>query len=144
MLEAGVKLGLGTDGAASNNTLDLLRDMQLTALLHKGVTGDPTALPARTMVEMATIGGARTLGLDAQIGTLAEGKSADVVCMAVEGPHATPVFDPYSHLVFAARASDVRHVLVAGKLLVGNRNLNTMDQERIESEAEAFARQLRK
>jgi len=142
MVEAGVKLGLGTDGAASNNTLDLLRDMQLTALLHKGVTGDPTVLPARTMVEMATIGGARTLGLDAQIGTLAEGKSADVVCMAMEGPHATPAFDPYSHLVFAARASDVRHVLVAGKLLVGNRNLNTLDQERIESQAEAFARQL--
>jgi 5-methylthioadenosine/S-adenosylhomocysteine deaminase len=143
MLERGVKLGLGTDGAASNNTLDLLRDMQLAALLHKGVSGDPTVLPARAMVEMATIGGARVLGLDAKIGTLSEGKAADIVCLAVEGPHATPVFDPFSHLVFAARASDVRHVLVAGRLVVGNRTLNTLDQERIESEASRFAQQLR-
>ena len=144
MVEAGVKLGIGTDGAASNNTLDLLRDMQLAALLHKGVTGDPTVLPARSMIEMATIGGARVLGLDAEIGTLAEGKQADIVCIAVDGPHATPVFDPWSHLVFAARASDVRHVLVRGKLVVGNRTLNTLDQERIEAQAMEFAQQLKK
>ncbi|MCU0305657.1 MAG: amidohydrolase family protein [Thermoanaerobaculales bacterium] len=142
MLERGVKLGLGTDGAASNNTLDLLRDMQLAALLHKGVSGDPTVLPARTMVEMATIGGARVLGLDGMIGTLSEGKAADVVCLAVEGPHATPVFDPFSHLVYAARSSDVRHVLVGGRLVVGNRTLNTLDQERIESEASRFAQKV--
>jgi 5-methylthioadenosine/S-adenosylhomocysteine deaminase len=142
MIDAGIKLGIGTDGAASNNTLDVLRDMQLAALLHKGVTGDPTVLPARTMVEMATIRGARVLGLDSQIGTLSEGKLADVVCMSVEGPHATPIFDPYSHLVFAARASDVRHVLIGGKLVVGNRSLNTLDQERIEAQAKEFAEQL--
>jgi 5-methylthioadenosine/S-adenosylhomocysteine deaminase len=142
MAEAGLKLGLGTDGAASNNTLDLLRDMQLTALLHKGVTGDPTVLPARAMVEMATIGGARVLGLDHEIGTLSEGKQADVVCLAIEGPHATPIFDPYSHVVFAARASDVRHVLVGGRLVVGNRTLNTMDQERIQAQVVEFAKQL--
>ncbi len=144
MDEAGVKLGIGTDGAASNNTLDLLRDMQLAALLHKGVTGDPTVLPARSMVEMATIGGARVLGLDAEIGTLAEGKQADLVCLAVDSPHAVPVFDPWSHLVFAARASDVRHVLVGGQLVVGNRTLNTLDQERIETQAWDFAQQLKK
>jgi 5-methylthioadenosine/S-adenosylhomocysteine deaminase len=144
MVEAGVKLGLGTDGAASNNTLDLLRDMQLTSLLHKGVLGDPTVLPARTMIEMATIGGARVLGLDAEIGTLTEGKQADMVCLSVDGPHATPVFDPWSHLVYAARSSDVRHVLVRGKLVVGNRTLNTLDQERIESQAWDFARRLKR
>ena len=144
MVEAGVKLGIGTDGAASNNTLDLLRDMQLASLLHKGVFGDPTVLPARSMIEMATIGGARVLGLDAEIGTLTEGKQADMVCFSVDGPHATPVFDPWSHLVYAARSSDVRHVLVHGKLVVGNRNLNTMDQERIESQAWDFAQQLKK
>ena len=144
MVESGVKLGLGTDGAASNNTLDLLRDLQLASLLHKGVFGDPTALPARSMIEMATIGGARVLGLDAEIGTLTEGKQADMVCFSVDGPHATPVFDPWSHLVYAARSSDVRHVLVRGKLVVGNRHLNTMDQERIESQAWDFAQQLKK
>lgn len=143
MVEAGVKLGIGTDGAASNNTLDLLRDMQLAALLHKGVTGDPTVLPARSMVEMATIGGARVLGLDAEIGTLAEGKQADVVCLALDSPHAVPAFDPWSHLVFAARASDVRHVLVRGQLVVGNRTLNTLDQERIEAQSWDFAQRLR-
>jgi 5-methylthioadenosine/S-adenosylhomocysteine deaminase len=143
MVEAGVKLGLGTDGAASNNTLDLLRDMQLASLLHKGVFGDPTVLPARSMIEMATIGGAGVLGLETEIGTLTEGKVADLVCFSVDGPHATPVFDPWSHLVYAARSSDVRHVLVHGKLVVGNRHLNTMDQERIESEARDFAQQLK-
>jgi len=144
MVDAGVKLGLGTDGAASNNTLDLLRDMQLAALLHKGVTGDPTVLPARTMVELATIGGARVLGLESEIGTIAEGKQADVICLAMDGPHANPVFDPYSHLVFAARASDLRHALISGRLVVGNRSLNTLDQERIEAQANEFAQQLRK
>jgi len=141
MAAAGVKLGMGTDGAASNNTLDVLRDTQLAALLHKGVTGDPTALPARNMVEMATIGGARVLGLDAEIGTLAEGKAADVVCMALDGPHNTPVFDPYSHLVFAARSADVRHVLINGRLVVGNGKLNTVDWERIEAQATEVTRE---
>jgi len=143
MVGAGVKIGLGTDGAASNNTLDLLRETQLASLLHKGVFGDPTVLPARSMIEMATIGGARVLGLDTEIGTLTEGKQADLVCFSVDGPHATPVFDPWSHLVYAARSSDVRHVLVQGKLVVGNRHLNTIDQERIESQAWDFAQQLK-
>ncbi len=143
MVAAGLKVGIGTDGTASNNTLDLLRDTQLTALLHKGATGDPTVLPARRMIEMATVGGARVLGLDARIGTLVEGKQADVVCIAVDGPHAVPVYDPFSHLVFAARATDIRHVLVAGRLLVGNRELATMDQERIEADAKAFAERVK-
>ena len=139
-----MKLGIGTDGAASNNTLDLLRDTQLTALLHKGVSGDPTVLPARFMIEMATVGGARVLGLEEKIGTLTEGKEADLICVASDGPHATPSFDPFSHLVFAARPSDVRHVMVRGQLVVGNRTLNTLDGERIESQVREFAAQLKK
>jgi 5-methylthioadenosine/S-adenosylhomocysteine deaminase len=116
MVSRGVKLGLGTDGAASNNTLDLMRDMQLTALLHKGTSGDPTALPARKMVEMATIDGARVLGLDDRIGTLIEGREADLICVDTDRAHATPLYDPYSHLVFAARAADIRHVVVRGRV----------------------------
>jgi 5-methylthioadenosine/S-adenosylhomocysteine deaminase len=143
MVGAGLKLGVGTDGTASNNTLDVLRDVQLTALLHKGVTGDPTVLPARRMVEMATVDGARVLGLDGEIGTLSEGKQADVVCIAVDGPHSVPLYDPFSHLVFAARSSDVRHVLVGGQLVVGNRELTTMDMERIGSDAKQFANEVR-
>jgi len=134
MVAAGVKVGLGTDGAASNNTLDLLRDMQLAALLHKGIVGDPTVLPARTMLEMVTINGARVLGLE-NIGTLTEGREADLICVAVDGPHTAPMYDPFSHLVFAARSSDVRHVMIRGQVVVRNHELQTMDHERIEAQA---------
>jgi 5-methylthioadenosine/S-adenosylhomocysteine deaminase len=143
MLTRGVKVGLGTDGAASNNTLDMLRDLQLAALLHKGVSSDPTVLPARAALEMATIGGARVLGLDDRIGTLSEGKEADLICISVDRAHASPLYDPFSHLVYAARASDVRHVLVRGKLVVGDGKLRTIDLERIRAEAAEFAVRLR-
>ena len=143
MLTRGVKVGLGTDGAASNNTLDMLRDLQLAALLHKGVSSDPTVLPARAALEMATIGGARVLGLDDRIGTLSEGKEADLICISVDRAHASPLYDPFSHLVYAARASDVRHVLVRGKLVVGDGKLRTIDLERIRAEAAEFALRLR-
>jgi 5-methylthioadenosine/S-adenosylhomocysteine deaminase len=142
MVAAGVKVGLGTDGAASNNTLDLLRDMQLAALLHKGITGDPTVLPARTMLELVTINGARVLGLE-NIGTLAEGREADLICVAVDGPHTAPMYDPFSHLVFAARSSDVRHVVIRGQVVVRNHELKTMDRERIEAQAREFSENVR-
>lgn len=139
MVEAGVKVGLGTDGAASNNTLDLLRDMQIAALLHKGVTGDPTVLPARSMIEMATSGGARVLGLSDRIGTLTEGREADLICVKVDGPHTAPMYDPYSHLVFAARAGDVRHVVIRGRVIARNRTLKTLDLDRIEAQSRDFS-----
>jgi 5-methylthioadenosine/S-adenosylhomocysteine deaminase len=142
MVAAGVKVGLGTDGAASNNTLDLLRDMQLAALLHKGITGDPTVLPARTMLELLTINGARVLGLE-NIGTLVEGREADLICVAVDGPHTAPMYDPFSHLVFAARSSDVRHVMIHGQVVVRNHELQTMDRERIEAQAREFSENVR-
>ena len=142
MVAQGVKVGLGTDGAASNNTLDLLRDMQLAALLHKGITGDPTVLPARTMLEMVTINGARVLGLE-NIGTLAEGCEADLICVAVDGPHTAPMYDPFSHLVFAARSSDVRHVMIHGQVVVRNHELQTVDRERIEAQAREFSENVR-
>ena len=142
MVAAGVKVGLGTDGAASNNTLDLLRDMQLAALLHKGITGDPTVLPARTMLELLTINGARVLGLE-NIGTLVEGREADLICVAVDGPHTAPMYDPFSHLVFAARSSDVRHVMIHGQVVVRNHELQTMDRERIEAHAREFSENVR-
>jgi len=142
MVAQGVKVSLGTDGAASNNTLDLLRDMQLAALLHKGITGDPTVLPARTMLEMVTINGARVLGLE-NIGTLAEGREADLICVAVDGPHTAPMYDPFSHLVFAARSSDVRHVMIRGQVVVRNHELQTMDRERIEAQVREFSENVR-
>ncbi|HNX50034.1 MAG TPA: amidohydrolase [Thermoanaerobaculaceae bacterium] len=128
MLAAGIKVGFGTDGAASNNTLDLLRDAQIVALLYKGVTGDPTCMPARQVVELLTIGGARVLGLDDRIGTLEPGKDADIICLGVDGPHATPLHDPYSHVAYAARAADVTHVLVRGRVVMQGRQLVTLDE----------------
>jgi 5-methylthioadenosine/S-adenosylhomocysteine deaminase len=138
MIERGVTVGLGTDGAASNNTLDLLRDVQLTALLHKMAGGDPTVLPARLALEMVTARGADVLGLDT-IGTLREGLEADLICVAVDGPHTAPMYDPISHLVFAARSSDVRHVMVRGQILVRDRVLQTLDAERIQAQAREFS-----
>ena len=139
LIEGGVKLGLGTDGTASNNTLDLMRDMQLAALLHKGISGDPTVLPAREMLEMVTVRGAEVLGLADRIGTLTEGREADIVCVSIDGPHTTPIYDPFSYMVFAARAADVRHVMVRGNVVVRNRELMTLDQERIEAQAREFS-----
>ncbi len=139
MVGQGVKIGLGTDGAASNNTLDLLRDAQIAALIHKGISGDPTALPARKIVEMITVDGARVLGLGSRIGTLSEGREADITCIDVGRAHTTPMFDPFSHLVFAARAADVRHVLVRGKTLVRDRKLTTIDIERVLAKANEAA-----
>jgi 5-methylthioadenosine/S-adenosylhomocysteine deaminase len=143
MVDRGVKLGLGTDGAASNNTLDLLRDMQLTALLQKGITGNPTTLPARTMLDLVTTAGARVLGLDDRIGTLSEGYEADLICISIDGPHTAPLYDPFSHLVFAARSADVRHVMVRGKILVRDRELLTLDRERVEAQAREFSERIR-
>jgi len=142
IMAGGVTVALGTDGAASNNTLDLLRDMQLAALLHKGISGDPTILPARAMIEMATVNGARVLGLD-NVGTLAEGRQADLICVAVDGPHTAPMYDPYSHLVFAARSHDVRHVVIRGRIVVRNHELQTMDHERVETQARELSEMIR-
>jgi len=143
MVARGVKLGLGTDGAASNNTLDLLRDAQIASLLHKGVAGDPTVLPARTIVELATVGGARVLGLHDRIGTLREGMEADLVCLETARPHATPIYDPFSYLVFSARAADVRNVLVRGRVLVRDWQALTVDEERVRAQTTEFAARIR-
>lgn len=131
MLEAGLKVAFGTDGTASNNTLDLLRDAQFASLLFKGITGNPTVLPARQLVELLTLGGARVLGLADKIGTIAAGMCADVVCIGVDGPHATPLADPFAHLAYAARSSDVRHVVVQGRTLLQDGRLTTIDLDEL-------------
>jgi 5-methylthioadenosine/S-adenosylhomocysteine deaminase len=138
MLARGIKVGFGTDGAASNNTLDLLRDVQLATLLYKGVTGDPTCMPARVMAELLTIGGARVLGLESRIGSLEPGKRADVVCLGVDEPHAVPVFDPYAHIAYAARASDVTHVVVDGRVVVRGGRVTSVDERAVIAEARSI------
>lgn len=118
MLAAGVDVGLGTDGAASNNRLDMFAEMRQAALLGKAVAGDATALPAERVLRMATLDGARALGLDQRIGSLVPGKAADVVAVNFSGPELAPCYDPVSHLVYAAGREHVSHVWVTGELLV--------------------------
>ena len=133
MLAAGVPVGLGTDGPMSGNTLDVIGQLGYVAKLHKLTAGDRTAMPARLVVEMATIGGARALGLDDRIGSLEPGKRADVVLIDATGAHMTPLYDPYAALVYAATPADVRTVLVDGCIIVENRRLLTADAEAIKS-----------
>jgi len=114
LLAAGATVGLGTDGAASSNDLDLFTAMRLAALVHKGVSGDATVLPAAQVLRAATMAGATALGLDDALGSLEPGKQADLVAVDLDTPHAQPVYDPVSALVYAAGRGDVRHVWVDG------------------------------
>ena len=127
LLAAGVNVGLGTDGAASNNRLDILNEMRLAALLAKGAAHDPTALPAHTALEMATVRAARALGLEDRIGTLAPGKCADMTAIDLGALELQPCYDPLSHLVYAAGREHVTHVWVNGEPLVENRVLTRFD-----------------
>jgi 5-methylthioadenosine/S-adenosylhomocysteine deaminase len=144
MLDLGIKVGFGTDGAASNNSLDLLRDAQLACLLYKGISGDPTAMGARTIIEMLTVGGARVLGLADRIGTLEVGKRADVICFALDRPRTVPVYDPYSHLAYAARSCDVCHVVIEGRVVVQDRALAGTDVATLLDDVREAAAQARK
>jgi len=126
-LEAGITVGLGTDGCASNNNLDLFQEMDTTAKLHKVVSHDPTVMDAKSVIIMATIAGAKAIGLGNEIGSIEVGKQADLIIIDTDKPHLTPLYNPVSHIVYAAQGSDVRDVLVAGKILVRNRKLLTLD-----------------
>ena len=139
MLAAGVTVGLGTDGAASNNDLDMFEAMRFAALLHKVKTGDPQAVPATTALELATIQGARALGLEKQIGSLETGKRADLVIVSTAGARMTPMYDPVSHLVYAARGDDVRTVMVNGRVLMRDRKMLTLNEAAVLAEARKFA-----
>ncbi|MDD3582342.1 MAG: amidohydrolase [Desulfobacca sp.] len=127
LLKRGVCVGLGTDGAASNNNLDMFGEMALTAKLHKVMRSDPTCLAAAEVVALATREGARVLGLEDCCGTLTPGKAADLIIVDLNQPHLTPLFDPYSHLVYTARAADVSDVMVAGRWLLRNRQFLTLE-----------------
>jgi 5-methylthioadenosine/S-adenosylhomocysteine deaminase len=142
LLGRGITVGLGTDGAASNNNLDLFGEMSLTARLHKVWQGDPTMLPAPEVLALATREGARVLGLGDRVGTLSPGKQADLIVVDLNQAHLTPLYDPYSHLVYAARSADVRHVMVAGRWLLKDRCFLTLDWGDIAIRARDYARDL--
>ncbi len=131
MLERGVKVGLAPDGAASNNDLDMVDEMRSAALVHKVHRLNPTVMNARQVVRMATIGGARVLGIDNMVGSIEAGKKADLITISISGFHMMPIYDPYSHLVYAAKGSDVQTVIVDGKILMEKRELKTLDPQEI-------------
>lgn len=136
LLEAGVKVCLGADGAPCNNNLDMFMEMRLAALLHKPRVG-PRGMPPERVLEMATLGGARALGLEAELGSLEEGKRADVTVVDLSGLHSTPADprDVLSPLVYAARSTDVVHVLIDGRLVLKDRALLTFDEAAVASSA---------
>ncbi len=142
-LAAGITVGLGTDGAASNNDLDMFEAMRFAALLHKVKTGNPQAVPASVALEMATINGARALGLEKQIGSLEVGKRADLVIVSASSARLTPMYDPVSHLVYAVHGDDVRTVMVNGRLLMRDRKMLTLDEPSVLAEARKLAASVR-
>ncbi|HTM25989.1 MAG TPA: amidohydrolase [Vicinamibacterales bacterium] len=143
MRKAGVTVGLGTDGAASNNDLDMFEAMRQAAFLHKLVAGDPRAIPAPVAVEMATIDGARALGLEKEIGSLERGKRADLIVVSMSSARQTPMYDPVSHLVYVTRGDDVTTTIVNGKILMRNRQVLTVDRRQVLADARAFADKVR-
>lgn len=141
-LARGMRVGLGTDGSSSNNRLSMFREMDLTAKLHKVKSKDPTAVPARTALSLATDGAAAAIGLGNGPGVLEPGRPADIVVMHGDRPHLTPVYDPSSALVYAASDTDVRHVFIDGRPVVKDRELLTLDLADILARARAMGKKL--
>jgi 5-methylthioadenosine/S-adenosylhomocysteine deaminase len=131
LLAKGVTVGLGTDGCASNNNLDLFQEMDSAAKLHKVHRLDPTVMPSDVVLHMATLGGAKVLGLDKEIGSLEVGKKADIIILDLNRPHLQPIYNITSHLVYSATGADVRDVIIDGQLIMQDRKLLTLDEENI-------------
>ena len=144
MLAAGMRVGIGTDGhAGSNNDLDLMEEMDLAAKLKKVIRRDPQALPATQAVEMATIGGARSLHMEKEIGSLEAGKKADLILIRTDAPHAVPMYNLYSHLVFALKASDVETVVIGGHIVMRNSRLLTLNEAEVLAKAREYAEKVK-
>jgi 5-methylthioadenosine/S-adenosylhomocysteine deaminase len=143
LLDAGIKVGLGTDGAASNNDLSILGEMQTTALLHKVTHYDPAAIKAATVVRMGTLGGAEALGIDHLVGSLEPGKRADLILLDLDQLHLVPLYNPYSHLAYAALGSDVETVVIDGRVVMRDRELLTIDQTEVVARVREIASVIR-
>ena len=141
MVREGMMVALGTDGAASNNNLNMMEEMHLCALLHKGTHRDPTLLPLNSVLQMATLNGAKLQGRT-DTGILAVGKKADIIAVDMDRPHLTPCIDPLSNLLFSAQAADVAMTMADGRILYENGAFLTLDRERILFEARQAAERI--
>jgi 5-methylthioadenosine/S-adenosylhomocysteine deaminase len=138
MLAGGIAVGLGTDGAASNNNLDMFDAMDIAAKLHKLAAMDPTVLPAEQVLAMATIGGAEALRLDKEIGSLEKGKKADIVLVGTRNAHMQPLYNVYSHLVYAARGADVQTSIIDGKVVMRDGKILTLNEAQVLLKAKQY------
>jgi 5-methylthioadenosine/S-adenosylhomocysteine deaminase len=144
MLKAGICVGLGTDGCASNNNLDMFQAMDTAAKLEKSSLLDPTIMSAKTVLHMATSDGAKVLGFDRLVGVLEPGKKADIIIIGLNKPHLTPLYDEYSHLVYAANGADVDTVLINGQIVMQDRRLLTIDETECMQMVNGIAKRVRK
>lgn len=143
MLKAGITLGLGTDGCASNNNLDMFQEMDTAAKLHKVSSLDPTVMDAGTVIRLATCDGAQALGLGDITGSLETGKKADIIMIDLNKPHLTPLYNEYSHIVYAANGADVDTVLINGKVVMRKRKLLTIDEGAVIANVKEIARRIK-
>ena len=144
MYDQGIRIGLGTDGPMSGNTLSTIDELNQVAKVHKLVSKDRAAMPPLKVVDMATMGAARALHMEDEIGSLEAGKLADIIVIDTKAPNMVPVYNPYSALVYSANSANVRHSVVGGKLIMKDRQLLTVDEDRIRGEALAFTEIVRK
>ncbi len=144
MRQAGVAVGLGTDGAASNNDVSMWEEMDTAAKLHKLIAKDPTVVSAREALEMATIGGARAINLDREIGSLEAGKRADLILVSLNGAHQTPLYNVYSALVYSTKASDVETVIINGRVVMQNHQVLTLNERLVKAKAKEYRDRIRK
>ena len=144
LIEAGVTVGLGTDGSASNNDVDMFGEMDTAAKLHKVNSLDPTVMSAETTLKMATMGGAKLLGAEQEIGSIEPGKKADLIVLDLNQPHLTPMYNIPSHLVYAARGADVIHSIINGRVVMRDRKLLTIDEAAILETMNGIGRDIRK
>ena len=142
LLDEGICVGMGTDGCASNNDLDLFQEMDSVAKLHKAKSLDPTVMDADTVLKMATISGARALGLEAVTGSLEKGKKADLIIVDTNKPHLTPMYNPVSHLVYAAKGSDVTTSIINGTVVMNDGRLKTMDIQAVMDNVNKIAKEI--
>lgn len=143
-IEKGIRIGIGTDGVASNNNLNMIKEVNVAANLQKGISNNAAVIPAKDALFMATQGGANILGMGASIGSIEKGKKADVILFDIDQAHLVPMYDPYSHIVYASNGNEVDTVIVNGRVLMENRKLTTIDQDRVLNAVKELSKKIKK
>jgi 5-methylthioadenosine/S-adenosylhomocysteine deaminase len=143
-IQKGINVAIGTDGAASNNNTDMIEEMRLSTLIHKGTSNDPTVLNAKTSLRMITMNGANAVGMGEQLGSIEEGKIADLVFIDLNKPRTTPIYDVHSSLVYAAHSGQIQSVMINGEFVMKDKQMLTLDEEKVKAEAQELANKIKK